>query len=119
MGLGMETPTPAFLIDPEHRPIAEGKRKLLPLFGAAGILKVIRLAREGRVVPGEVVFCSGTRRDDGSLVVNMKYRFQAPDGRTLESVERFSGARLPGEMLPAPHTAVAVYFAAEDCYTVL
>lgn len=115
----MDPAAATFLIDPGHREVAEGRRKLLPLFGAIGIRKSVRLARGGQVLPGEIVFCSGTRTDDGSLVVNMKYRFHTPDGRTLESIERFNGTRLPGEMLPSPHTAVAVYFAGDDCYTVL
>lgn len=87
--------------------------------GAAPGLRAWRLARQGRLVPGEVVFCSGIRSEDGSLVVNMKYRFKTPDGRALEAVQRFAGRDLPSETLPPSRTSLVVYYASDDCYQVL
>lgn len=85
----------------------------------SAVFRAIRLARHGKLLPGEVIFCAGTRNDQGDLVVNMKYRFTSPEGKALEAVHRFSGHRLPGETLPSPRTTLAVYYAADDCYLVL
>lgn len=78
-----------------------------------------RLSRHGKLMPGEVVFCAGTRNDTGELVVTMKFRFRTPDDRPVEGVQRFSGRRLPGENLPSPRTALAILYLADDCYQVL
>lgn len=84
-----------------------------------GALQAWRLSRHGKLLPGEVVYCAGTRNDVGELVVNMKFRFRTPDDRPVEGVQRFSGRRLPGESLPAPRTALAILYASDDCYQVL
>ncbi|MBI4349055.1 MAG: hypothetical protein HY553_19610 [Elusimicrobia bacterium] len=107
----------AFLIDPRNRDILQGKKK--PLFEHFPFLKALKLARRGQALRGEVIFCARVRDGSGDLVVHMKYRFRAPDGRAIESVERFSGVGLPGETLPAPQTPIVVYYAADDCYSVL
>lgn len=107
----------AFLIDPANRAIVSGGMRLL--IRNVSFFKAIRLIRHGKLARGEVVFCARVRDEGGDLVVHMKYRFRTPDDRTLDAVERFSGATLPGETTPAPLTPLVVYYADDDCYTVL
>lgn len=107
----------AFIIDPKNREILRGRKR--PLFEHFPFFKALKLARLGRAVPGEVIFCARVRDGSGDLVVHMKFRFKTPDGRTIEAVEKFSGVGLPGETLPSPQTPLVVYFATDDCYSVL
>lgn len=107
----------AFLIDPAHLHVAKGGKRLF--LRNVPMLKSIRLRRHGTLARGEVVFCARVRDEGGGLIVHMKFRFQTPDGRSIDAVERFSGISLPGETLPEPRTPLVVYYAADDCYTVL
>jgi hypothetical protein len=83
-------------------------------------LKRSRLARQGRLIAGEIAACTSHRDGDGDLVVDLDYRFRSP---LTWSWTKGTGSQLRKDMerkpLPAPGTPVHVLYVDDETHMVL
>jgi hypothetical protein len=84
-----------------------------------------RLVRDGEVLAGDIVHCTGrtanTGGDDGSdyYQVTVAYRFRSPAGRELRGKDSAWREDLERAPLPAPGTPVLVVYLEDKTYQLL
>jgi hypothetical protein len=77
------------------------------------------LALHGRQLQGRVVSCTGTKHEDGGLIVRLEYKFSSPSGREIADSAVAFRANLTESTLPAPDSAVAVIYYSDSIYQLL
>lgn len=78
-----------------------------------------RLAKQGRVLRGEVLECSAHEDSDDDLQVRLRYRFVTPQGREIIKRDNRQANHLKGERLPRPGDPVAVLYVSDKHFRML
>lgn len=82
-------------------------------------LRVARLEREGRLLPGEVLMCGSGMDDSGNLTVSVKYVFETPQGDEVIKYESRVANDLKGKPLPMPGVSILVLYVAPDNFRLM
>lgn len=82
-------------------------------------LRYRRLSRDGKLLRGEVLACTGLRGYKGAYTVSLRYAFRDPGGQNVEKLVKTVRNDLKKKGLPRPGTPVAVMYVDESLYEVL
>ncbi len=77
------------------------------------------LRRRRRILPGQIVACTGSVDADGDYKVKIRYRFRTPQGQLITAQTSQIRNDLRRKALPRPGTAVAVYYRNAHAYRLL
>ena len=77
------------------------------------------LRRRRRILPGQIVACTGHVDADGDYKVKIRYRFRTPRGQIITAQTSQIRNDLRRKALPRPGTAVAVYYRNARAYRLL
>jgi hypothetical protein len=77
------------------------------------------LSREGRLIGGQLISSQGRRGSKGSYTVTLRYRFQTPDGRTLNHEASQTRNDMKQAVLPGYGTPVLVVYVSDKLFQVL
>jgi hypothetical protein len=92
----------------------------LPLLGAVGWqVRKLRLVRDGRILEGKLIFCSGEMDSDHDCRIRATFAFVSPQGRILSGRASVYRNDLKDAPLPGPDTTVAVLYLDDHNYQVL
>lgn len=81
--------------------------------------RALRLGRQGQLLEGRVVSCDRRLDAEGSLVVDLHYRFTAPGGKVIRGKATACRDDLKESPLPHPDKPVAVLYLDEQNYKLL
>jgi hypothetical protein len=77
------------------------------------------LSRSGCLLQGRLLSCRGQRGSKGTYTVTVRYRFETPDGRTLDREASQVRNDMKQVMLPPPGTPVLVVYVSDKLHQVL
>ncbi len=67
----------------------------------------------GRVVPGQIISCTGGSDADGTFGIEIHYAFVNPEGKLVERKEAADREDLRGAPLPETGTSVVIFYASD------
>lgn len=123
-----ENPAGLSRIPAENPKTIERDRMVAVTVGVAVLLLVLILLglgrrrsarRPSRVLPGQVVLCTGRLDADGDYKIKLQYRFKTPRGRVISAQRTAIRNDLRRSALPQPGATVAVYYRSDRRYWLL